>query len=88
MKKAMRVVCVAAALMAAQSASAIADVAVAAIGHVGVPVAVAICDGLSHTPPARMFGTEEAVYGLDWGSMACKADNVYGAHRCSRRRQK
>lgn len=34
--------------------------------------------GLSHTPPIRMFGTEEAVYGLDWGSLACKAENVYG----------
>lgn len=30
------------------------------------------------SPPVRVFGTERAVYGLDWGSLACHAGSVYG----------
>jgi len=30
------------------------------------------------SPPVRLFGNQNAVYGLDWGSLACHAGSVYG----------
>ncbi len=81
MKKLARVGCFVAAITAASSASAMGYGAVVAINagiYFGTPVALARCYGLSKTPPIRMFGTEKSVYGLDWGSLSCKADDVYG----------
>ena len=45
---------------------------------VGLPVCYALGCATAYSPPVRVFGTERAVYGLDWGSMACHAENVYG----------
>ena len=46
--------------------------------YIALPVGYALSCGLVASPPVRVFGTEENVYGLDWGSLACHARNVYG----------
>lgn len=46
--------------------------------YIGIPVSYALGCAFAYSPPLRVFGTEENVYGLDWGSMACHARNVYG----------
>ena len=53
-------------------------VAVGAAESIGVPVAYALGCGMAYSPPIRLFGNENAVYGLDFGSMACHARDVYG----------
>ena len=45
---------------------------------IGMPVSYALGCAFAYSPPIRAFGTERAVYGLDWGSLACHAENVYG----------
>ena len=45
---------------------------------IGLPVSYALGCATTYSPPVRLFGTERAVYGLDWGSLACHAENVYG----------
>jgi len=63
---------------AAMAMGAGAAAAINAGIYFGTPVAIALCYGMSKTPPIRMFGTEDSVYGIDWGSLDCKAGNVYG----------
>lgn len=45
---------------------------------IGMPVSYALGCAFAYSPGIRIFGTERAVYGLDWGSLACHAENVYG----------
>ena len=45
---------------------------------IGMPVSYALGCAFAYSPGIRLFGTERAVYGLDWGSLACHAGNVYG----------
>lgn len=45
---------------------------------IGMPVSYALGCAFAYSPGIRVFGTERAVYGLDWGSLACHAENVYG----------
>ena len=45
---------------------------------IGLPVSYALGCAFAYSPGIRIFGTERAVYGLDWGSLACHAENVYG----------
>ena len=45
---------------------------------IGMPVTYALGCAFAYSPGIRIFGTERAVYGLDWGSLACHARNVYG----------
>ena len=45
---------------------------------IAMPVSYALGCATTDSPPVRLFGTERAVYGLDWGSLACHAENVYG----------
>ena len=45
---------------------------------IGMPVSYALGCAFAYSPPIRVFGTERTVYGLDWGSLACHAENVYG----------
>lgn len=45
---------------------------------IGAPLAYVFGCAFAYSPPIRVFGSEHAVYGLDWGSLACHADNVYG----------
>ena len=45
---------------------------------IAMPVSYALGCATTYSPPVRLFGTERAVYGLDWGSLACHAGNVYG----------
>lgn len=69
-------------LALARPALAFAPYAVAGIAWlveaVGIPVSYALGCGLAYSPPIRVFGTERSVYGFDFGSMACHAENVYG----------
>lgn len=53
-------------------------VAVGLVESVGLPVAYCLSCGLALSPPIRAFGNDVAVYGLDWGSLACHAGSVYG----------
>jgi len=46
--------------------------------YIGLPVSYALSCGLTYSPPLRLFGSEKNVYGLDWGSLACHTENVYG----------
>ena len=46
--------------------------------YVALPVAYCLGCAFAYSPPIRVFGTEANVYGLDWGSLACHARNVYG----------
>ena len=45
---------------------------------IGMPVSYALGCAFAYSPGIRIFGTERAVCGLDWGSLACHAENVYG----------
>ena len=45
---------------------------------IAMPVSYALGCAFAYSPGMRVFGTERAVYGLDWGSLACHAENVYG----------
>ena len=45
---------------------------------IAMPVSYALGCAFAYSPGIRVFGTEKAVYGLDWGSLACHAENVYG----------
>lgn len=45
---------------------------------VAMPVSYVLGCAFAYSPPVRIFGTQRAVYGLDWGSLACHAENVYG----------
>lgn len=46
--------------------------------YVVSPLAYVLGCAFAFSPPIRVCGTERAVYGLDWGSLACHAENVYG----------
>ena len=48
------------------------------VTYVGAPVSYCLGCAFAYSPPIRVFGTEDAVYGLDWGSLACHARDVYG----------
>ena len=48
------------------------------VTYVGAPVSYCLGCAFAYSPPIRVFGTEAAVYGLDWGSLACHARDVYG----------
>ena len=48
------------------------------VTYVGAPVSYCLGCAFAYSPPIRVFGTENAVYGLDWGSLACHARDVYG----------
>ena len=48
------------------------------VTYVGAPVSYCLGCAFAYSPPIRAFGTEAAVYGLDWGSLACHARDVYG----------
>ena len=73
MKKVARVVCVAAALMAAQSASAFVGIAGAVLGG------LKLMDGM---PPIPLFGTEKTVYGLQLSFLFDEPDGLYSTrHR-------
>ena len=45
---------------------------------IAMPVSYALGCAFAYSPGIRVFGMERAVYGLDWGSLACHAENVYG----------
>ena len=45
---------------------------------IAMPVSYALGCAFAYSPGIRVFGTERAVCGLDWGSLACHAENVYG----------
>ena len=45
---------------------------------IGMPVTYLLGCAFAYSPPVRAFGSQHAVYGLDWGSLACHAENVYG----------
>ena len=42
------------------------------------PVGYVLGCAFAFSPPIRVFGNQQNVYGLDWGSLACHAGNVYG----------
>ena len=69
-------------VMAVPSASAFDPVTVSLaawfVTYVGAPVSYCLGCAFAYSPPIRAFGTEDAVYGLDWGSLACHARDVYG----------
>lgn len=46
--------------------------------YIAIPVSYALGCAFAYSPPIRAFGDERAVYGLDWGSLACHAGSVYG----------
>ena len=48
------------------------------VTYVGAPVSYCLGCAFAYSPPIRAFGTEASVYGLDWGSLACHARDVYG----------
>lgn len=79
MKKSALALC---ALLLAKSACAFdpltVSLAVWFTEYVGVPVTYLLGCAFAYSPPIRAFGTEKAVYGLDWGSLACHARDVYG----------
>ena len=45
---------------------------------IAMPVSYALGCAFAYSPGIRVFGSERAVYGLDWGSLACHAESVYG----------
>lgn len=80
MKKTVLVLCVA---LISRSAFAFFDPVTIGLASwfttsIGLPVSYALGCATTYSPPVRIFGTERAVYGLDWGSLACHAENVYG----------
>lgn len=46
--------------------------------YVVAPVGYVLGCAFAFSPPIRAFGDEHDVCGLDWGSLACHAGNVYG----------
>ena len=46
--------------------------------YVAAPVGYVLGCAFAFSPPIRICGTQDNVYGLDWGSLACHAGNVYG----------
>ena len=81
MRKAVLVLCVA---LISRSAFAFFDPLTIGLASwfatsIGMPVSYAFGCAFAYSPPIRVFGTERAVYGFDWGSLACHAENVYGA---------
>ena len=42
------------------------------------PLGYVLGCAFAFSPPIRVVGTEKCVYGLDWGSLACHAQTVYG----------
>lgn len=78
-KKALATLC---ALLVTRSACAFDPVTVTLaawfVQYVGAPVTCLLGCAFAYSPPIRVFGTEANVYGLDWGSLACHARNVYG----------
>ena len=46
--------------------------------YVVAPVGYVLGCAFAFSPPIRAFGDQNDVYGLDWGSLACHAGNVYG----------
>ena len=80
MKKATLLLCV---TLIARSACAFFDPVTIGLASwfatsIGLPVSYALGCAFAYSPGIRIFGTERAVYGLDWGSLACHAENVYG----------
>ena len=80
MRKAVLVLCVA---LISRSAFAFFDPLTIGLASwfatsIGMPVSYAFGCAFAYSPPIRVFGTERAVYGLDWGSLACHAEDVYG----------
>ena len=72
-----------AALLVSRSAFAFFDPLTIGLGSwlatsVVLPVSYGLGCAFAYSPGIRVFGTERAVYGLDWGSLACHAENVYG----------
>ena len=49
-----------------------------AVEYIGLPVSYALGCAFAYSPAIRCFGNQHAVYGLDWGSLACHAEDVYG----------
>ena len=45
---------------------------------IAMPVSYALGCAFAYSPGIRVCGSERPVYGLDWGSLACHAENVYG----------
>ena len=80
MRKAVLVLCV---TLISRSAFAFVDPVTIGLASwfttsIGMPVSYALGCAFAYSPPIRVFGTKRAVYGLDWGSLACHAENVYG----------
>ena len=80
MRKTVLALCVA---LAARSALAFFDPLTIGLAtwlatSVAMPVSYAVGCATAYSPPIRVFGSQRAVYGLDWGSLACHAENVYG----------
>ena len=79
MKKSVLALCF---LLTAKSACAFDPVTLSLatwfVTYVGAPVSYCLGCAFAYSPPIRVFGTQEAVYGLDWGSLACHAREVYG----------
>ena len=46
--------------------------------YIVAPVSYVLGCAFAFSPPVRAFGDQDNVYGLDWGSLACHAGNVYG----------
>ena len=46
--------------------------------YVGLPVSYALGCAFAYSPAVRVCGNRHAVYGFDWGSLACHAEDVYG----------
>lgn len=78
-RKSLTVIC---ALLVAKSACAFDPVTISLatlfVEYIGAPVTYLLGCAFAYSPPIRVFGTERNVYGLDWGSLACHAGNVYG----------
>ena len=78
-KKSLALAC---AVLLAKSACAFDPVTISLaamfVEYIGAPVSYLLGCAFAYSPPIRVFGTEKAVYGLDWGSLACHAGSVYG----------
>lgn len=77
-----RLIAAACALLVAKSACAFDPFLISAgvwlTEYVATPLAYVLGCAFAFSPPIRVCGTEQTVYGLDWGSLACHAENVYG----------
>ena len=45
---------------------------------IAIPVGYGLGCAFAYSPAIRCFGSQRAVCGLDWGSLACHAEDVYG----------